>query len=54
MHPPYDVDLGQKVLILMRQKDYWTYYSVSESGARQAWPGANIISDLPYGVSSTR
>ncbi|KAI0687529.1 hypothetical protein C8Q76DRAFT_803480 [Earliella scabrosa] len=49
VHPPYDVDLGQKVLILMRKKDYWTYYSVSESGARQAWPGANIVSNLPYG-----
>ena len=53
LRPPYDVDTSQNVLILMHKKDYWTYYSSSESEARQVWPDVNVISDLPYGVSST-
>ncbi|KAI0760783.1 hypothetical protein C8Q74DRAFT_1298881 [Fomes fomentarius] len=49
LRPPYTADLAQNVLVVLHKKDYWRYFTVSESEARQAWPDAKIISDMPYG-----
>ena len=51
LRPPYDLDLSAHLLVLLRKKDYWTYFTVSESAARQLWPGAYVVGDLRYGVS---
>ncbi|KAI0760764.1 hypothetical protein C8Q74DRAFT_253767 [Fomes fomentarius] len=51
LRPPFqaNLDLSKKVLVLLHEKDYWTYFSVAESDARQIWPGANVFGDMPYG-----
>ncbi|RPD60330.1 hypothetical protein L227DRAFT_611288 [Lentinus tigrinus ALCF2SS1-6] len=41
--------LSNKVLVLLRDQDYWNYFSVSEDTAHQRWPTANVVSGLHYG-----
>ncbi|KAI0760784.1 hypothetical protein C8Q74DRAFT_255326 [Fomes fomentarius] len=51
LRPPYEANLSQNVVILLHKRDYWTYHTASESDAHQLWPGANIFSEMRYGVS---
>ena len=52
LRPPYETDLSEHLLVLLNKKDYWTYFTVLESTARQLWPGAHVVGGLQYGVSS--
>ncbi|RDX45655.1 hypothetical protein OH76DRAFT_1533391 [Lentinus brumalis] len=41
--------LHDKVLVLLHDKDYWNYFSVSETTARERWPTASLVGGLHYG-----
>ncbi|KAI0687540.1 hypothetical protein C8Q76DRAFT_264523 [Earliella scabrosa] len=49
LRPPYETDLSEHLLVLLNKKDYWTYFTVLESTARQLWPGAHVVGGLQYG-----
>ncbi|TFK82487.1 hypothetical protein K466DRAFT_655693 [Polyporus arcularius HHB13444] len=42
-------DLHDKVLVLLHDKDYWNYFSVSDTTARLRWPTASLVDGLHYG-----
>ncbi|KAI0687541.1 hypothetical protein C8Q76DRAFT_759979 [Earliella scabrosa] len=49
LRPPFAQDLSKHILVLVHEKDAWTYASVPASGARDAWPGATVAGDLRFG-----
>ncbi|KAI0715936.1 hypothetical protein C8T65DRAFT_642985 [Cerioporus squamosus] len=44
-----ELALHDKVLVLLRDKDYWNYFSVSETTAHGRWPAASVVGGLRYG-----
>ncbi|RPD60348.1 hypothetical protein L227DRAFT_99282 [Lentinus tigrinus ALCF2SS1-6] len=53
LRPPYfKTDLSENMLVMFHPKDTWNYFAMSQSTVGTVWPGAKVIGELEYGVSS--